>query len=71
MAFGSCGEAWAGPGKNVAWLRPADGFGQARVFTAADVSCFVIPDGCVGLPTLMDRMSNKCLFCCFRRHFKV
>jgi hypothetical protein len=22
------------------------------VFTAADVSCLVIPDGCLGLPTL-------------------
>ena len=25
---------------------------QAGVFTAADVSCLVIPDGCLGLPTL-------------------
>ena len=28
------------------------GFGHTSVLTAADVSCVVIPDGCVGLPTL-------------------
>ncbi len=27
-------------------------FGHARIITAADVSCLVIPDGCIGLPTL-------------------
>jgi hypothetical protein len=27
-------------------------FGHAGVLTAADVSCLVIPDGCIGLPTL-------------------
>jgi len=27
-------------------------FGQTGVLSAADVSCLVIPDGCVGLPTL-------------------
>lgn len=27
-------------------------FGQAAILSAADVSCVVIPDGCVGLPTL-------------------
>jgi len=38
----------------LAWLRAAEGFGQAHssVFTAAGVSCVVIPDDCVGLPTL-------------------
>jgi hypothetical protein len=30
---------------------PAD-FGRAGVLSAADISCLVIPDGCVGLPTL-------------------
>jgi len=27
-------------------------FARSEIFTAADVSCLVIPDGCVGLPTL-------------------
>jgi hypothetical protein len=27
-------------------------FAQPEVLTAADISCVVIPDGCVGLPTL-------------------
>ncbi len=27
-------------------------FAHSSVMTAADVSCLVIPDGCVGLPTL-------------------
>ena len=27
-------------------------FGQSGVLTAADVSCLIIPEGCVGLPTL-------------------
>ncbi|GAH66832.1 unnamed protein product, partial [marine sediment metagenome] len=27
-------------------------FSHPEVFTAADISCLVIPDGCVGLPTL-------------------
>lgn len=30
---------------------PAD-FGRAGVMSAADISCLVIPDGCIGLPTL-------------------
>lgn len=27
-------------------------FGQPGVLTAADISCMIIPDGCIGLPTL-------------------
>ena len=27
-------------------------FAQPGILTAADISCLVIPDGCVGLPTL-------------------
>lgn len=30
---------------------PSD-FGRAGVLSAADISCLVIPDGCIGLPTL-------------------
>lgn len=30
----------------------ASDFGRAGVLSAADISCLVIPDGCVGLPTL-------------------
>lgn len=33
-------------------ISDADVFGRPNVLTAADVSCLVIPDGCVGLPTL-------------------
>jgi len=33
-------------------IRAPAAFGQPGVLTAADVSCLVIPDGCVGLPTL-------------------
>ena len=29
-----------------------DGMGRPGVFTASDVSCLVLPDGCLGLPTL-------------------
>ena len=30
----------------------ADGMKEPGVFTASDVSCLVVPDGCLGLPTL-------------------
>lgn len=33
-------------------ITDARAMNQAGVFTAADVSCLVIPDGCLGLPTL-------------------
>lgn len=33
-------------------MTSASDFGRAGVFSAADISCLVIPDGCVGLPTL-------------------
>ena len=29
-----------------------DGIRRSSVFTAADISCVIIPDGCLGLPTL-------------------
>ena len=31
------------------------GRGRTEVFSAEDVSCLVLPDGCVGLPTLDQR----------------
>jgi len=33
-------------------ITDADAMNQPGVFTSADVSCLVIPDGCLGLPTL-------------------
>ena len=33
-------------------ITDAQGMNQPGVFTAADISCLVIPDGCLGLPTL-------------------
>lgn len=33
-------------------VKDASIFGQAGTLSAADISCLVIPDGCVGLPTL-------------------
>ena len=30
----------------------ANAMNQPKIFTAADISCLVIPDGCLGLPTL-------------------
>ena len=33
-------------------IRDSATFGYSGVLSAADISCLVIPDGCVGLPTL-------------------
>jgi hypothetical protein len=33
-------------------IRDQSAFGHPRILSAADASCLVIPDGCVGLPTL-------------------
>jgi len=33
-------------------ITDANAMNRAGVFTAADISCLVIPDGCLGLPTL-------------------
>ncbi|MEO2159232.1 MAG: DUF3326 domain-containing protein [bacterium] len=33
-------------------IRDSSVFGHAGIFTNADISCLIIPDGCVGLPTL-------------------
>ena len=41
-----------GLGKSPRIVTDRDMFGRAGVLSAADVSCLVIPDGCVGLPTL-------------------
>ena len=41
-----------GLGKSPRIVPDRDMFGRAGVLSAADVSCLVIPEGCVGLPTL-------------------
>lgn len=33
-------------------IRDSDALGRPEILSASDVSCLVIPDGCVGLPTL-------------------
>ena len=38
--------------RSPAIVRDQDGMRRSSVLTAADISCLIIPDGCLGLPTL-------------------